>query len=89
MLTAGVIGAAMTDDLLAALTEALAAPEEDAQWLTAREMRARGGHSANFVYSRLRQLADAGRLEVRDVRRVRLDGRVSVVPGYRLKSPAD
>lgn len=78
----------MTDDLLAALLAAAQQPEDDARWLTAREIRERLHMSENALYTRLQALAAEGRLEVRQVRRVRLDGRTAVVPGYRVRSDA-
>ena len=79
----------MTDDLLAALMDAAAQPDEDAHWLTAREIRARLGLSQNALYARLGQLVNDGQLECKFATRRRLDGRLMQIPVYGVRRDSE
>ena len=71
----------VVDELLAALLEA----EQDKRvGMTTKELAAELGWSDERVRERLRDLKTAGRIEVVMVRRTILDGRLTVLPGYRM-----
>ena len=78
---------ATTTDILDALREAMTVPAgHDAP--TAGELAAATGQGIQRVREALKGLLDAGRLEVVVMRRPALDGRMRVVPGYRMKAKA-
>jgi len=75
------------DDLLDALRQAMTVPASgDAP--TVGELAAATGRNVQVVRASLKALLDAGRLEVVTMRRPALDGRMRVVPGYRMKAKA-
>jgi DNA-binding GntR family transcriptional regulator len=73
-----------TDDLLDAIRAALEAPA-DGEGATVHELTATMACGAGKVRRALKALSDQGRLEVVRLRRTMIDGRPSLVPGYRIK----
>lgn len=76
-----------TDDLLEALQDALSKPS-DGEASTVSDIMDATGRSSALVRKSLQVLAREGRLEVVQVRRPSLDGRLVPVPGYRIKPKA-
>jgi DNA-binding IclR family transcriptional regulator len=77
------VTAITTDDLLFALQAAVgdgSGPEGS----TGPELQERSGMSRDLVHRSLKALIKAGKVEVVRVRRPRLDGVMSSVPGYRM-----
>jgi predicted negative regulator of RcsB-dependent stress response len=72
------------DDLLAALRDALQKPS-DGEGQTVAELRVAMQCAEEKVRQALRVLAAQGRLDVLRVRRPSLDGRLMLVPAYRIK----
>ncbi len=73
-------------DLLEALQQAMTRPMGEAP--TVGELARGTGQSEHTVRRALKEMQDAGRLEVVRVRRLALDGVERQVPGYRIKAKA-
>lgn len=71
-------------DLIEAVLQAQA-DQGPAGALTIRDLVKRTGRTDTTIRTKLHELREAGRLEVLQVRRATLDGRVQPVPAYRLK----
>jgi hypothetical protein len=61
-------------------------PTGEDGFFTTMEMSDRLGHGPEKIARLLRKLHSAGRLEVRRVRRARIDGIVTPVPAYRVRT---
>lgn len=55
---------------------------------TVSEMIELTGFSKNAILARLRKLQEAGRLEVKDIKKMNIAGRANSVPVYRIKPQA-
>lgn len=76
------------NELLAALEAALGTDEGDSG-LSVQDLATISGKTPDRVRKGLRVLKSSGLLESTRVRRERLDGAITLVPGYRLRRGGD
>lgn len=80
-------GGMTENDLLEALRDALKAPTERPEGAhTVREIRAITGQAAETVCDALRRMIESGAVECVQVPQMRIDGRKTRVPAYRVKA---
>lgn len=75
----------MTDLTLAEAIQAIREAQTDDGHATSAEIRAKAGCGEKLLRERLKGLLAQGRLSVKKVSRPTLDGRMALVPGYKMR----